>query len=1336
MPLVPSAIRRIILVLFLAALSAEGASAQLVGYWPFSGNYNDQSGNGHHGINFGTAPTADRFGNPNSALLFNGITDYVMVPDHPDLRFASIQEFTISFWMKSCITLPLTRWIALVDKGPFLTGEYHIEVYLNNGERVELNTTLHLQASYVKTVLDGKWHHVVCTFNTPNSPSLPHREVWVDGQLGTGGNIGDPLFQFLYINNTDPVYFGRGFFPSGYYKGALDDVRFYNRVLSGSEIMGLYTENGWPNANIQRVGITASVINGPTTICPGDSVQLGVVTTGPAQGLIWQNTTALGPPPHGMRASDTNMRTVWVRPSVTTLYRVQVSGAEPCPDDSAAAEVTVVVRDGPWFPRTQFKYICAGDSVDVGDLASGGFTPYTYRWEPASGIGDLAKPIQRVAPAVSTNYYLTVTDVNGCRARDTNRVVVISKPSLSGIRRVVHICRGSSDTIGVDATGGNGRYRYKWSPAASLSGDTLARPEANPSATTRYIITVTDAVLGCVTRDSVEVVVHERPVADAGVDIVLCRDSSVVLGEGTAEAGVRYSWSPSTGLDDPSLVRPTGRPLTTTTYRLTATEMLSGCSSTDMITVFVPDGTITPLRDTIDFGELDGCTTSREESVDISNLGTTDLTISSVDITLNMAAIVSPVPPFILKPGTTTRVIVRYAPGTAGVYSGQMRLHGSPCGVERVIELRGTKLNLLAATNPSSIDFGVTPACATVVRDTTVRVFNNGTAPMDLGLPQIATPFRLVSPAFPVTIPPGDSIDIQLQYNPTTGTHSADMVIPYQSGTCTDSLRVKLAGVHELPRLTSDPPVVDVLMTGCTTQLDTTISLANNGALPVLIDSLRLPVGWRVVGSTGAVLLPGESMPVTLRFEPGMNGTFNGAMQLFFNPCNQEIAIELRGMRQGPIFAMPDTIDFGEVIFCNDSTVQRPFTITYLGDSGTTGAVASVLLGSPFSTTLAAGALLGNGQPQPFALQFAPSADGDFSSLMRLRCEPCGVDRTVVVRGSRSTPRLLPVPPVLDFGVVSPGTVTQLQQRYVNSGTLPVTVERIDGITPPFVLVATVPPMPATLPPGDTLVATVDCSSRPGRSQSFALAVTSLPCVLSSSGDLRAQGARVGLVTVSLPQTSAAPGDRLRLPLTLESGGGSLDSFGLKRFEAVIGFNRTMLVGLDGGAQTTDATTGDVHLVGERRDTSGVLADIELLVALGNAETTPLVIRNFRWLDPLDPLDTVVMQLDSGEFRVEQLCRTGVTRLVNGDGMLFLRPVRPNPAGRSIEIEYGIVEQGPTELVVFDMQGRRVATLVSEDMSPGHYIASADVGRLGSGRYRVVLRTPTSLLTTEMEIAR
>ena len=70
----------------------------LVGWWPFNGNANDESGNGHNGAVNGCALANDRFGNSFSAYIFNGVTDFIRINDV--LIPGTATSYTFSFWIK------------------------------------------------------------------------------------------------------------------------------------------------------------------------------------------------------------------------------------------------------------------------------------------------------------------------------------------------------------------------------------------------------------------------------------------------------------------------------------------------------------------------------------------------------------------------------------------------------------------------------------------------------------------------------------------------------------------------------------------------------------------------------------------------------------------------------------------------------------------------------------------------------------------------------------------------------------------------------------------------------------------------------------------------------------------------------------------------------------------------------------------------------------------------------------------------------------------------------------------------------------------------------------
>ena len=71
----------------------------LVGYWPFCGNANDESGNGNNGVVNGATLAEDRFGNAGSAFSFDGVDDYVTVEGNSQFEFMLSSSYTVNYWV-------------------------------------------------------------------------------------------------------------------------------------------------------------------------------------------------------------------------------------------------------------------------------------------------------------------------------------------------------------------------------------------------------------------------------------------------------------------------------------------------------------------------------------------------------------------------------------------------------------------------------------------------------------------------------------------------------------------------------------------------------------------------------------------------------------------------------------------------------------------------------------------------------------------------------------------------------------------------------------------------------------------------------------------------------------------------------------------------------------------------------------------------------------------------------------------------------------------------------------------------------------------------------------
>lgn len=79
----------------------------------------------------------------------------------------------------------------------------------------------------------------------------------------------------------------------------------------------------------------------------------------------------------------------------------------------------------------------------------------------------------------------------------------------------------------------------------------------------------------------------------------------------------------------------------------------------------------------------------------------------------------------------------------------------------------------------------------------------------------------------------------------------------------------------------------------------------------------------------------------------------------------------------------------------------------------------------------------------------------------------------------------------------------------------------------------------------------------------------------------------------------------------------------------------------------------------------------------------------------------------------------------------------PNPAGESVTVSLNVANTAQrADLIITDMQGQVVMTLLSSQLDAGNHIIHADVSMLAAGSYLVSLRTPTGMLTSPLRIVR
>ncbi len=215
----------------------------LVAYYPFTGNANDAVGT-NNGTVYGATLTTDRFGIPNSAYSFNGTSRIVTINPLPAMQSASA-----SCW----ITVPAFTHSYVWMDGDTTSG-YDFCVPLDK-DFICFATKDNMHVCGNRPALTNTWFQVVAVADNENTNVL---KMWLNGQLiATSPSLGN-----ANVGYHSQLHIGcRGVLNDYFFNGAIDDLRFYNRALSASEVQQLYAIESAPPPCLPHPATATAVLD-------------------------------------------------------------------------------------------------------------------------------------------------------------------------------------------------------------------------------------------------------------------------------------------------------------------------------------------------------------------------------------------------------------------------------------------------------------------------------------------------------------------------------------------------------------------------------------------------------------------------------------------------------------------------------------------------------------------------------------------------------------------------------------------------------------------------------------------------------------------------------------------------------------------------------------------------------------------------------------------------------------------------------------------------------------------------------------------------------------------
>lgn len=201
----------------------------LVAYWDLNEDAVDQL-NINNGTISGAANTTGHFGEENTALSFDGVDDYVEIPNNADFNTS---EFSVSFWYKSNGTQIHNKGIISKDVNA-IVRQWFIRTESTNAVRFgSYDSDGSPEESVISDTFDSTaWNHIVAVYTGA------YKYIYVNGIRGANLDAVNNI-----KNGTSPIWLGTYYATTGQnFNGSLDNVRFFNKALSAEEIKALYQE--------------------------------------------------------------------------------------------------------------------------------------------------------------------------------------------------------------------------------------------------------------------------------------------------------------------------------------------------------------------------------------------------------------------------------------------------------------------------------------------------------------------------------------------------------------------------------------------------------------------------------------------------------------------------------------------------------------------------------------------------------------------------------------------------------------------------------------------------------------------------------------------------------------------------------------------------------------------------------------------------------------------------------------------------------------------------------------------------------------------------------------
>jgi len=471
-------------LLLLANVFSQNLEDDLLLYYPFDGNFNDLSGNGFNATNFGAVLGEDRFGNPNSACHFDGVDDFINLPNIADLKPALPVSF--SFWIKYETTgyRPVFNTSFEEDKS---SGVYfnsnsmgNYSVSFGDGSNFYASSTRSTFISEANAARD-EWHLIIVVVESSGQMKIFEDCKEYGGTYsGTGGDLQYSTTAGSigrHDRNTNTL--------ADFFEGIIDEFRYWNRALNDEDIIEL---NKIKTFNL-----------GPDITSCNDTIIKLIAPT--AENLSYEWNT-------GESTSEINVTT-----SGQYILNL-IQGVCQSPDT-----VNITIQESPEVNLGNDLTFCMDTSIILQVIENENLI---YEWSTEENTAQITVNSSGV-------YILKITD-GFCENSDTINISIDNTTSLN-LGEDLILC-GDTSILLSGYLGNN--FSYQWNTGETNS-DILVKNSGN------YILQATNE--NCSLTDTVSININTLTPLDLGEDLTFCSLNNIPVELEAGDKFIEYYWN-------------------------------------------------------------------------------------------------------------------------------------------------------------------------------------------------------------------------------------------------------------------------------------------------------------------------------------------------------------------------------------------------------------------------------------------------------------------------------------------------------------------------------------------------------------------------------------------------------------------------------------------------------------------------------------------------------------------------------------------------------------------------------------------------------------------------